>query len=115
MAIPNRRRFLPLQIVTVLLIVCPVLNGTSQAQNQAKQRFKTEKGVFTVPGTAFIDGRDLEATPPLTVMSVSVWDSAKRRSRVCSLPHGASVSLAQAERVVSEDRYYFRVVTKVCE
>jgi hypothetical protein len=101
--------------LVALLIALVVPTEARTEDPRPVQRIKTEKGTFAVPGTAFIDGRDLEASPPLTVMSVSVWESTRRLSRLCSLPHGASVSLAQVERVQAEERYYFRVVTKACE
>jgi hypothetical protein len=97
-------------LLVVGLSVVPVV-----AQGPKSQRVKTEKGVFSVPGTAFMDGRDLEASPPLTVMAISVWETTSRRARSCTLPHGAPVSLARWERVASEDRIYFRVVTEKCE
>jgi hypothetical protein len=38
----------------------------------APQTIRTSKGTFTVPGKAFADGRDLEASPRLTVMRINV-------------------------------------------
>ena len=48
----------------------------------APQTIRTSKGTFTVPGKAFADGRDPEATPRLTVMRINVWDGIPRRQRV---------------------------------
>ena len=80
----------------------------------AAKPVKTTKGTFAVPGTAYLDGRDLEARPPLTVMKINVWDSAKRLSKVCVLSHGTSVSLLDVEHVKADERYYFKIMATGC-
>jgi hypothetical protein len=79
------------------------------------QDVTTTKGRFTVPGRGFIDGRDLEAKPPLMVMQVNVWDAVPRRRIVCTLPHGDFVELLESKRDDGESRAYFRVRGGQCE
>jgi hypothetical protein len=68
-----------------------------------------------VPGKAFADGRDLEASPRLTVMRINVWDDVPRRQRVCEAGHGDQLELLDAKRADDEDRYYFQVRSKGCQ
>jgi hypothetical protein len=53
--------------------------------NAPAKRIATAKGTFEVPGIAFVDGQDPDATPPLTVMRINVWDAVPRRQAVCKL------------------------------
>jgi hypothetical protein len=76
---------------------------------------QTGKQPLQIPGRAFVDGRDLEATPPLTVMKVNVWDAVPRQQTVCQLSHGEAVELLSARRDDGEDRYYVRVRSRRCE
>ena len=83
--------------------------------NQARQSITTTKGQFAVPGKAFADGRDFEASPRLTVMKINVWDGVARRQAVCRITHGDAVELISAKRDDGEGRYYFQVRSKDCE
>jgi hypothetical protein len=74
----------------------------------------TAKGVLTVPGSAFADGRDPEASPPQTVTAINVWDSAARRRRVCQVAHTDPLELLSVERSETEGRYYFEVRSRAC-
>ena len=80
----------------------------------APQTITTPRGSFTVPGAAYLDGRDPDAQPPLTVMSINVWDAVPRQRIVCQLPHGAQVTLCEALFYESEGRYYFLVEAGDC-
>jgi hypothetical protein len=100
-------------VVAALLV--GALSSSASAQAGAPTRVKTEKGVFVVPGAAYVDGRDLEASPPLTVMKVNAWESPQRLKRACTIGHGQTVKLLAAERVASDDRHYFKVAAKGCE
>ena len=68
-----------------------------------------------VPGSAFVDGRDEDAQPPLTVMQVNVWDAVPRQRRVCQVAHAAAVKLLEAEYVPAEERHYFLIETDGCK
>lgn len=74
----------------------------------------TSKGSFNLPGNAFLDGRDVDATPPLTIMTINVWDSVPRSRVVCKLEHGTSIQLLDARLLSSENRYYFEVRSGSC-
>lgn len=75
----------------------------------------TSMGSFTIPGgIAFLDGRDPEAQPPLTVMSINIWDAVPRNVPVCSLPHGTQVTLLEARYHEPETRYYFLIESGDC-
>jgi len=42
-------------------------------------------------GIAYLDGRDLQADPPLTIRRIRVWDGVPRRRVVGRAPHGRRV------------------------
>ena len=95
---------------------------TSQADEPAKTiktdepaQIKTTKGSFSVPGKAFADGRDPEATPPLTIMRINVWDGVPRRQRKCQVAHAAPLELLSVRRDDGEGRYYFQIRSGSCE
>ena len=70
---------------------------------------------FEVPGSAFADGRDEDAQPPLTIMRINAWDAAQRQRVVCQVPHAAAVQLLDAQYVPSEERHYFLVEAAGCK
>lgn len=76
---------------------------------------ETTRGTFTIPGQAWTDGRDLEATPPLTVESINVWDAALRSTVVCRVQHGQQVETLAAERNNAEGRWYLKIRRGSCE
>jgi hypothetical protein len=94
--------------VQIISVVAPTPEPTPQTVT-------TSKGSFTIPGTAYLDGRDLEAVPPLTVMNINIWDGVPRQQVVCVLRHGTSVEVLEATSHEAEDRYYFRVRSGSCE
>lgn len=75
----------------------------------------TSKGSFAIPGFAFLDGRDLGAIPPLTVMNINIWDGVPRQRVLCVLRHGTSIDVLDAEFYEAEDRYYFHVRSGSCD
>lgn len=79
------------------------------------QTISTSKGQFSVPGTAYMDGRDEEASPPLTLMSINIWGGVPRQQVACKLSHGKKVDLVNVQYSDSEGRYYFRVQSGSCE
>jgi hypothetical protein len=102
---------------TVVAIYALTLSVALSAAQPGKPptTVKTDKGVFVVPGKAHADGRDTEASPPLTVMKISVWETAARTRRVCAVAHGEPVDLVASSRVEAEERFYFQIRTKACE
>lgn len=57
---------------------------------------------------AYLDGRDPNAQPPLTVGTIQLWDSPDRKRVVARLQHGTKVRiLEKAWR--RDDRWYYRV------
>jgi hypothetical protein len=76
---------------------------------------ETEDGVITVPGSAYMDGRDLEANPPVTVMNINVWDSPQRSEVACQIEHGTPVDVLELEENEAEHRGYLKVKSSDCE
>lgn len=75
----------------------------------------TIRGTLQVPGDAFMDGRDQEAQPPLTIMNINIWNNASRSRVVCTLAHGAAVEVREAKWADDEDRYYLKIKGDNCE
>ncbi len=76
---------------------------------------QTGKGEFTIPGRAYLDKRDLEARPPLTVMNVNVWDTVSRNRPNCRVAHGTAADWLDATFVKDENRYYFHINASGCD
>jgi hypothetical protein len=93
----------------------PAPKPASLPERPTTGRLLTEKGPLTVPGPAYLDGRDTEAQPPLTIMNINIWDSAARSRPVCQRGHGSRVDIIAARVDVDEDRYYFHVKSIGCE
>lgn len=87
----------------------------TKSATSTPQIITTTRGTLQVPGDAFMDGRDLEANPPLTVMKINIWNSASRSRVVCILRHGTAVKVLEAKWAKDEDRYYLRVKGEGCE
>jgi len=69
--------------------------STSSIFRTQSQTVTTSKGTFTIPGTAYIDGRDEDPSGTLITYSpINVWSKARglRESR-CMLPHGTEVQV----------------------
>ncbi len=79
------------------------------------QIITTFRGTLQVPGDAFMDGRDPEADPPLTIMQINVWNNASRSRVVCRLAHGAAVEVREARWSDDENRYYLKIKGENCE
>ena len=62
-----------------------------------------------VPGIAYMDGRDFEAKPPLTVMRINLWETMARRRVTGCLRHGQRVRVLDRVWMPSEKRYYYLV------
>ena len=109
----TRNRQLVRIVLSVLVLVLASLacgNATSSTENDAAKsssvtpsEIKTAEGeVLIVPGKAFIDGRDLEAKPVLTIMQINIWGEVPRGKIVCKLEHGSEVQLLEAQNYAPE-------------
>jgi hypothetical protein len=66
-----------------------------------------ESFTFTVPGPAFIDGRDLAAKPPLTVNKINLWNGPNQAKIVGYLWHGTAVEIRDVAQ--GEQYLFFKV------
>lgn len=74
----------------------------------------TRDGVaLTAGSTAWIDGRDTEASPPITLRRVRIWTSTQRTRPACEIEHGRRVNVTAVER--SEGRQHARIRLAGCE
>lgn len=101
-------------IFVVIGFLLPDDGANRTGNNVTPEVITADKGVITVPGSAFIDGRDLSAVPPATIMRVNIWNSSSRERVVCSLDHGEAVEILEAKWIEAEDRYYFRLESDSC-
>jgi hypothetical protein len=59
-----------------------------------KADFEIGGFTYTIPGDiAFIDGRDSEEEPPVTLMRLSLWDSPAEIVEITAVHHGDEVEL----------------------
>lgn len=76
---------------------------------------ETDKGTLTIGQPAFIDGRDLDARPPLTVMAVNIWGNMPRTRIVCQLAHGSHIDIVSVKFYAPENRHYFLIRRDDCQ
>ena len=74
----------------------------------------TKNGTFAIPGTAYMDGREL-SSPQETEMNIIVWDAVPWSRPVCELQHGTKVEIHEARFHVPGEYYCFRVTHAGCE
>ena len=65
--------------------------------------------MITLGGHAYIDGRDPEAVPPLTIRRINLWDTPKRKKVVARLKHGTRVKVLGREWDDSKKRFCYQV------
>jgi len=93
-----------------------VIDTETRIPTQTTLTIETSEGnKLNIPGIAFLDGRDIEADPPLTIMKINLWDEPERNKIVCSLEHGTKVDILEANFVDADGRYYLFVEGKGCE
>lgn len=73
------------------------------------------KGCLIKGDVAYIDGRDPDAQPPLTVMNVRVWDGVPRTKVICELKHGTEVDILDILYYQPEDRHYLHIFGGDCQ
>jgi len=108
-----------------LIEVGQVLTITRSTATEAPTKIAATATPYTVttaegetissPGRAYMDGRDLEANPVCTLMTINIWDAVPRKKAVCQLAHGQSVAVIAIRYYGAESRYYFRVRSGDCE
>jgi LysM repeat protein len=103
------------QVLTIIVSSGTAARPTSTVQPATGVIVTAEGEKITVPGVAFMDGRDLGASPALTVMEINIWNAVPRTSVLCKLRHGDQVHVSSAKRFAPEDCYYFRVKHSDCE
>jgi len=90
-------------------------DSSTEEKSTTPETITTGRGNLLIPGNAFMDGRDLEANPPLTIMEINVWNNQSRERVVCTLQHAAPVRVSRAVWVKAEERYYLHVKGAGCE
>jgi hypothetical protein len=71
-------------------------------------------GTLNVPGTAFVDGRVMDANPPWTLAVIWVWAQPFETSHVtCKLPHGSAVLLLETQ-TAPDGRHSVHVQRRDC-
>ena len=110
-------------VLAIMLMVIMILPDTEPAPPNkdisSRSTMTTPNGTFTVPGTGYMDGRDLEASPPLTLMSISVREritGPRPAPVVCKLRHGTSVNVidVQQDPERKDPFYKFKVQNGSC-
>lgn len=119
------KKSVPLWLVAIVSVCLLALCGMSliiseigeSGVESEPRTVSTQKGTFLVPGNGFIDGRDVDAVPALTIMEVRVWDGVGLgRRAVCKIPHGTVVQLLDVKQDpdVSSQWYHFQVQSGSC-
>ena len=68
-----------------------------------------EKGYIPAPGIAYLDGRDIFAKPPLTIMRINLWDGVPRKFVVGTVRHGQRVRVVEKQWSESDGQYFYLV------
>ena len=74
-----------------------------------------EPGDKRSPWTAYIDGRDPDAIPPLTIMEVNVWQTVQRKKIVGQIRHGEEVKVVRKQKSSADKRDYFFIKHSSCK
>jgi len=100
----------------VFLCVCLLLLfiGGCARPSAAKRTFYLPNGTITVPGEAYIDGRNLTADEPYTYMSVGVVEDFTQTTAKCTIRHGTRVKVLDATRMAGGITLHFKVSGGFC-
>lgn len=98
-----------LGIYALILAINLVILGCEPVE---KQVIETRKAFIRVPGEAYMDGRDRNASA--TLMRINIWDDVPRSRPVCEIAHGEEVRVLEAKLYEPEERYYFKVRSGSC-
>lgn len=74
----------------------------------------TPKGRLIKRKTAYIDGRDLDVRPFLTVMMVNVWHDVPPTKAAGQLQHGTKVTIVDIHYYSPESRHYLLIQSDEC-
>jgi len=118
----TREKILLLLCIIVLVYVFINFNNNQEMLSESKKKstntpseIHTSKGIIRLSGIAFMDGRDLEAEIPVTVMIINVWDHVSREKVICQLRHRSKVKILEIKQSYEEKRFYFKVTNNSCE
>jgi hypothetical protein len=92
----------------------PESGSNPPPEPQTVQRILVERGEISVPGVAYLDGREPGADPPRTVMDILVWESPSLTGSSCQLNHGAQVSVLDAAWDQDEEHHAFHIAGDSC-
>jgi len=67
------------------------------------------KPAFRIGQTAYLDGRDPQAQPPLTVGRIQLWKGVPRQKVRNALAHGTRVVISDRTYCREEKRWYYCV------
>jgi hypothetical protein len=100
----------------VFLCICLLLivTGGCARPSAAKRTFYLPNGTITVPGEAYIDGRNLTAEEPYTYMSVGVVEDFTQTTAKCTIRHGTRVEVLDAARMAGGITLHFKVSGGFC-
>lgn len=107
-------------VVVVILILLAPGGGTPTSPASppvaAPEVYPLERGgSMTVPGgVAYMDGRDAQADPPLTVMNINVWKRPEpdRGQVACRVRHGEQVTVVDTN--LHDGRRDFKIEKSGC-
>jgi hypothetical protein len=81
--------------------------------HKGKKKLKTlttpRKVKISIPGVAYLDGRDFQAKPPLTVMTINLFSTYRHTRAIGRLKHGDKVRVEQAHYIAKEGKYWVKV------
>ncbi|MCS7220579.1 MAG: hypothetical protein RML36_14455 [Anaerolineae bacterium] len=97
-----------------LLCICLLLAAACARSSTAKRTFHLPNGTITVPGEAYIDGRNLTAEEPYTYMSVGVVEDFAQTTAKCTIRHGTRVEVLDATRMPGGITLHFKVRGGFC-
>ncbi len=97
-----------------LLCLCLLIAGGCARPPAARRTFHLPNGTITVPGEAYIDGRNLTAEEPYTDMSVGVVEDFTQTTAKCTIRHGTRVEVLDATRMPGGVTLHFKVRGDFC-
>ena len=65
------------------------------------------KPAYDVGQNVWLDGRDPEAQPPLTLRQINLWDGVPRRTVQARLQHGTRCVIVASQWCIQEKRWYY--------
>lgn len=101
------------RVVLSLVVALVLLSGCAVGgDGSGPTRIRLSDGTITVPGEAFIDGRNRSQTE--TQMLVGIVDSPGETTAKCTIQHGAQVHVSQIQRTRGGITRYAHVSNGLC-